>query len=35
MNYECKLPWLQINDDLLRHDGTLLHAPQDLCDYDS
>ncbi|MEM9439799.1 MAG: GFA family protein [Pseudomonadota bacterium] len=33
VNYESKLPWLQINDDLPKYEGTLLNAPDDLRDY--
>ncbi|MEM8571131.1 MAG: GFA family protein [Pseudomonadota bacterium] len=33
VNYQSKLPWLRIDDDLPKYDGTLLHAPQDLSDY--
>ena len=29
-NYEGKLPWLRINDDLPWYRGTLLRAPEDL-----
>ena len=35
VNYESKLPWLQITDDLPKYEGTLLHAPDELRDYDS
>ena len=35
VNFESKLPWLQINDDLPKYEGTLLQAPDDLRDYDS
>ncbi len=34
VNYQSKLPWLQMNDDLPKYEGTLLHAPKDLSDYD-
>jgi hypothetical protein len=27
VNYQSKLPWLNISDDLPKYDGTLLHAP--------
>jgi len=30
VNYESKLPWLQMNDNLPKYEGTLLHAPEDL-----
>ena len=33
VNYESKLPWLQMNDGLPKYEGTLLHAPEDLSDY--
>ncbi|MEM8687257.1 MAG: hypothetical protein AAGF81_08010 [Pseudomonadota bacterium] len=35
MNYESKLPWLQIADDLPKDEGTLLHAPDAFRDYDN
>lgn len=35
VNYQAKLPWLQMNDDLVKYDGTLLHAPEDLSAYDT
>ena len=35
VNYESQLPWLQINDDLPKFEGTLLRAPEYLRDYDS
>lgn len=35
VNYESKLPWLQMNDDLPKYEGTLLNAPDDLRDYGS
>ena len=28
VNYQSKLSWLNINDDLPKHEGTLLHAPE-------
>ncbi len=34
VNYKSKLPWLQITDDLPKYQGTLLHAPDELRDYD-
>ena len=33
VNYESKLPWLAMHDDLEKYEGTLLHAPRDLSDY--
>lgn len=33
VNYESKLPWLEMQDDLPKYEGTLLHAPDDLRDY--
>ena len=33
VNYQAKLPWLQMKDDLVKYEGTLLHAPTDLSDY--
>lgn len=33
VNYQSKLPWLPMQDDLPKYDNTLLHAPQDLSDY--
>ena len=27
VNYQSKRPWLNMNDDLPRYEGTLLHAP--------
>ena len=27
VNYQSKLPWLNINDDLPKYEGTLLHTP--------
>lgn len=35
VNYESKLPWLEMNDDLPKHEGTLLGGPSALRDYDS
>ena len=29
VNYQSKLPWLRMNDDLPKYDGTLLHAAGD------
>ncbi|MEX0286297.1 MAG: GFA family protein [Paracoccaceae bacterium] len=34
VNYQSKLRWLQMNDDLMKYDGTLLHTPQDPAGYD-
>jgi hypothetical protein len=34
VNYQSKLPWLSMEDDLPKYDSTLLHAPEDLSDYD-
>ena len=28
VNYQSKLPWLIMNDDLPKYEGTLLHAPE-------
>ena len=33
VNYQSKLPWLDMNDDLPKYEGTLLHAPKDLSVY--
>ena len=33
VNYESKLPWLEMHDELTKYEGTLLHAPEDLSDY--
>ena len=35
VNYGSKLPWLQINDDLPKYEGTLLESPEDPKGYDS
>lgn len=35
VNYKSKLPWLQMTDDLPKYETTLLHAPQDLSEYDT
>ena len=32
VNWQAKLPWLNIVDDLPKYDGTLLHAPEDVRD---
>ena len=29
VNYQSKLPWLEMNDDLPKHDGTLLNNPDE------
>ena len=33
VNYQSKLPWLQMTDDLTKYDSTLLHAPTDVDTY--
>ena len=33
VNYESKLTWLAMEDDLPKYSGTLLHAPEDLSAY--
>ena len=33
VNYESKLPWLEIHDNLTKYNGTLQHAPDELSDY--
>lgn len=33
VNYQSKLPWLEIHDELTKYEGTLLQAPEDLSDY--
>jgi len=33
VNYESKLPWLGMVDDLPKYQGTLLHQSEDLRDY--
>jgi len=33
VNVERKLPWLELHDELIKYEGTLRHAPQDLSDY--
>ena len=35
VNYESKLPWLQLNDDLPKYEGTLLQAPDEHRNYES
>ena len=35
VNYESTLPWLQINDELPKHGGTLLESLQDPRSYKS
>ena len=34
VNYQSKLAWLELNDELKTYEGTLLNAPGDLRDYD-
>ena len=34
VNYESKLPWLHMTDDLPKYEGTLLHSSTDLGTYD-
>lgn len=34
VNHISKLDWLPLEDDLTKYDSTLLHAPEDLSDYD-
>jgi len=29
VNYQSKLPWLEMNDGLPKYDGTLLTSPED------
>lgn len=33
VNWQAKLPWLAMTDNLPKYDGTLLQAPDDLRDY--
>ena len=33
VNWQSKLPWLPLDDDLPKYEGTLLHSPQDVLDY--
>ena len=33
VNFQSKLPWLDLRDDLPKYESTLLHAPEDLADY--
>jgi len=35
VNYQSKLPWLEMNDDLPKYDGTLLTSPEDPKGYKS
>ena len=35
VNYQSKLPWLELRDDLPKYHGTLLQAPDSLRDYGS
>jgi len=34
VNYESKLPWLAMEDDLIKHKGTLFQSSKELSDYD-
>ena len=33
VNYQSKLPWLDMDDDLPKYNGTLLHTDKDLGGY--
>lgn len=33
LNYKSKLPWLELNDDLAKYEGTLQQTPDGLGDY--
>ena len=33
VNYQAKLPWLQMNDNLVKYEGRLVDAPTDLSEY--
>ncbi|KIC46662.1 hypothetical protein RA28_02470 [Ruegeria sp. ANG-S4] len=33
VNFESKLPWLHMDDELPKYKGTLLNAPSDLREY--
>ena len=33
VNFGSKLPWLEMHDTLEKYQGTLLHTPKDLSDY--
>ncbi len=33
VNYESKLSWLEMQDELTKYNGTLLESPKDLSDY--
>ncbi|MEM9125532.1 MAG: GFA family protein [Pseudomonadota bacterium] len=35
VNYQSKLPWLALSDDLPKYEGTLLHTAEDLSAYQS
>ena len=35
VNYQSKLPWLDLNDDLPKYEGTLLTGRSELSDYTS
>ncbi len=34
VNYESKLPWLEMHDELTKYKGTLLESPEDLSEYE-
>ncbi len=34
VNFESKLPWLELSDELTKYEGTLLASTEDLSDYD-
>ena len=34
VNYESKLPWLEMQDDLTKYEGTLFESSTEMCDYD-
>ena len=34
VNYESKLPWLEMHDELTKYQGTLLESPKDLSEYE-
>ena len=33
VNIESKLPWLKIDDDLPKYEGTMVGTPQEMWDY--
>ena len=33
VNWQSKLPWLALEDDLPKYEGTLLHQPEEMPDY--